>query len=88
MLDMHQSDAKLRNLADGDEVKAYNKNGRVLIKLRISEKVRKGVVCMPQGFWPSLVNGNSSANALTNDLLTDMGDGAALQEARVEVVKV
>ena len=43
---------------------------------------------MPQGFWPSLLKGGSSANALTNDLLTDMGRGGAIQEARVEVVKV
>jgi hypothetical protein len=34
------------------------------------------------------MKGNSSANALTKELLTDMGDGAALQEARVEVVKI
>jgi anaerobic selenocysteine-containing dehydrogenase len=86
-MDMHQSDADERSIVDGDEVKAFNQNGRVLITVRISEKVRKGVVCMPQGFWPSLMNGNSSANALTKELLTDMGNGAALQEARVEIVK-
>ena len=32
--------------------------------------------------------GNSSANALTNDLLTDMGRGGAIQEARVDIEKV
>ena len=42
---------------------------------------------MPQGFWPSLMKGGSSANALTDDRLTDMGRGAAIQEARVEVMK-
>ena len=48
----------------------------------------KGIVCMPQGFWPSLMKGKSSANALTSDLLTDMGRDGALQETIVEVVKV
>jgi len=43
---------------------------------------------MPQGFWSSLSEGGSSANALTDDLLTDMGNGAAIQEARVNIVKV
>jgi hypothetical protein len=33
-----------------------------------------------------MMKGGSSANALTDDLLTDMGNSAALQEARVEVV--
>ncbi len=43
---------------------------------------------MPQGYWTSLMDGDSSANALTDDLLTDMGGGAALQEARVAIMKV
>ena len=86
-LDIHQSNADERGIADGDEVNVYNQNGRVLITVRISKKVRKGVVCMPQGFWSSLMKGNSSANALTHELLTDMGNGAALQETRVDVVK-
>ena len=86
-LDIHQQDAEIRGIADGDPVKVYNAQGQILLTARIKQKVRPGVVCMPQGFWPSLMKGGSSANALTNDLLTDMGDGAALQEARVEVMK-
>lgn len=88
VLDMHEADAQARGITDGDEVRAFNQNGQVLLTVRIREKVRQGVVCMPQGFWPSLIKGGSSANALTNDGLTDMGDGAALQEARVQVVRV
>ena len=87
-LDMHPEDARVRKIRDGEEVKVFNQRGEVLITARIKDKVRKGVVCMPQGFWPSLMKGGSSANALTDDRLTDLGDGAALQEARVEVVKV
>ena len=33
------------------------------------------------------MKGGSSASALTTDLLTDMGDGSALQETRLEVSK-
>ena len=87
LLDMHQSDADEKGISEGDTIKVFNKDGRVLITARISKKVRKGVVCMPQGFWPSLMNGNSSANALTPEMLTDMGNGAALQEAMVNVEK-
>jgi anaerobic selenocysteine-containing dehydrogenase len=86
-LDIHQMDAKARGIVEGDEVKVHNEKGQVILTARIKNKVRPGVVCMPQGFWPSLMKGASSANALTNDLLTDMGNGAALQEARVEVTK-
>ena len=86
-LDIHETDAKARGIVEGDEVKVHNAKGQVLLTARIKNKVRPGVVCMPQGFWPSLMKGGCSANALTNDRLTDMGNGSALQEARVEVTK-
>ena len=86
-LDLHKQDADLRGVADGDQVKIFNDHGQVLATARIRDKVRQGVVCMPQGFWPSLLKGGSSVNALTNDRLTDIGDGSALQETRVEVMK-
>jgi anaerobic selenocysteine-containing dehydrogenase len=86
-LDLHQQDANTRGISDGDRVKVFNNRGQVMATARIKNKVRQGVVCMPQGFWPSLLKGGSSANALTNDRLTDIGEGAALQETRVEVIK-
>lgn len=87
-LDIHEIDAKARGIADGDEVKVFNDRGEVILIARIRSKVRAGVACMPQGFWSSLMKGRSSANALTDDLLTDMGGGGAFHENRVEVVKV
>ncbi len=87
MLEIHPQDAKVRGVSDGDTVKAFNQYGELYITARIREKVRPGVVCIPQGFWKSLVEGDSTANALTRDLLTDMGRGAAFHEARIEVVK-
>ena len=87
-LEVNPKDAASRNITDGDELKVYNQRGSVLITARIGEKVQQGIVCMPQGFWPSLLKGGSSANALTDHLLTDMGRGGAIQEAKVEIVKV
>lgn len=84
-LDMHPEDAVARNISNGDELKVYNQRGRVIIRANISKKVKKGVVCMPQGYWASLVKGGSTANALTHDQLTDMGRGGAFQNVRVEV---
>ncbi len=86
-LDIHEKDAEKRGIADGDEIKVFNKRGIVILTASIRKKVKPGVVCMPQGFWPTLMKGGSSANALTDDLLTDMGGSAALQETRVEVQK-
>ncbi|WP_228850847.1 molybdopterin-containing oxidoreductase family protein [Aegicerativicinus sediminis] len=86
-LDINIEDAELQNFQNGDKVKVYNNRGEVIIAVKVTDKVKKGVVCMPQGYWPSLMENGSSANALTNDLLTDMGRGGAIQEARVNIVK-
>lgn len=86
-LDLHKQDADVRGIVDGNQVKIFNDHGQVFATARIKNKVRQGVVCMPQGFWSSLLKGGSSVNALTNDRLTDIGDGSALQETRVEVIK-
>ena len=86
-LEISEEDSIARNITDGDEVKVVNQRGRVFLTARIGKKVKAGTVCMPQGFWPSRMKGGSSANALTDDLLTDMGRGGAIQEARVEVIK-
>lgn len=42
---------------------------------------------LPQGHWPSLLPGGSSANALTPDGLSDRGGGGDFHDARVEVEK-
>ncbi len=86
-LDLSREDAQRRDIADGDEVKVHNQYGTVILLANLSNRVRPGVTVMPHGFWPSLVKGNATSNAMTNDRLSDVGGGAALQDCRVEVVK-
>jgi len=86
-LDISKQDAAKRSIADGDKVNVKNEYGTVVLKARIRNRVRPGVVVMPHGYWPSLVEGNASSHAMTNDLLSDLGGGAAFQDCRVEVIK-
>ena len=86
-LDINATDAEKRGISDGDELIVLNQLGKVLIKAKVSNRVGAGVVCMPQGYWSSLMKGGSSANALTTDSFTDMGEGAAFHETNVEVAK-
>ena len=88
VLDISKEDAERAAITDGEMVKVYNQRGEVTLQARIRSRVRPGVLCMPQGYWPSLQEGGSSANALTDDLLTDMGRGGAIQEARVGLMKM
>jgi len=86
-LDMSIEDAQSRDILDRDEVMVKNQYGSVILKARIRNRIRPGVVLMPHGYWPSLVKGNATSNAMTNELLADLGGGAALQDCRVQVVK-
>lgn len=90
-LDIHPQDANARNIQNGDELMAFNQRGKVLLEAKVTERIRQGVVCMPHGYWPSLVKGGQASNNLTDDRLTDIilwGGGAALQDCRVQVAKV
>lgn len=85
---MNPLDAEKRDIRDGDMVKVFNESGRVMIKVHISDQILPRVVSMPHGWWPSLMEGGSSANALTPDGLTDLGNGSNFHDARVEVEKI
>lgn len=87
-LDISPADAQARGITNGDKIRVFNENGEMQLTARIGKRTRRGVVCLPQGFWPSLLEGGSSANALTNDWLADLGGGSALQDTRVQVERV
>jgi anaerobic selenocysteine-containing dehydrogenase len=87
-LDMHPGDAKPRGISDGDEVRVFNGRGSVTTQARIGDIVRSGVVAMPSGWWASRSPGKTSANALTSDGLSDMGEGGDFHDTLVEVEKL
>ncbi|MEM1119791.1 MAG: molybdopterin-dependent oxidoreductase [Bacteroidota bacterium] len=86
-LEMNAKDAQVKSIRTGDIVRVFNKKGSLQVRVQISKKVRRGVVCLPQGHWSVLQADQRSANVLTPDLLTDMGRGGAMQEAKVNVEK-
>jgi anaerobic selenocysteine-containing dehydrogenase len=84
---IHEDDARSRNLHSGDMAVAENEYGSIKLHVKISDRVRPGLVMIPQGYWAMLVKGGASANTLTSDRLADHGGGGALQDCRVEVSK-
>jgi anaerobic selenocysteine-containing dehydrogenase len=88
MLDLHADDAAARGIGDGDVVRVRNIRGEVLARARIGDVVGRGVVALPSGWWASRSRGDTMANALTTEELTDRGGGGAFHSARVEVEPV
>ena len=84
-LAMHPDDAAPRGVRDGARVRVFNNLGEVHVRARLTRDVRPGVVTLPKGLWRSSTLNGCTATALVPDTLTDIGDGACFNDARVEV---
>jgi anaerobic selenocysteine-containing dehydrogenase len=78
-------DAAARGLAAGDIAEVWNDRGKLTLEVRISDRVRPGVVIVPFGWWSDHHGQSSTANALTNDTATDWGGGVAYSDTLVQV---
>jgi anaerobic selenocysteine-containing dehydrogenase len=84
-LQMHPEDATVRGLAQNDPVRVFNALGEVQCPVALSADIRRGTVCLPKGLWRKSTYNGSTSNALVPDTLTDLGEGACFNDARVEV---
>ena len=85
---IHPDDAERRGLTDGCEVRVFNDAASVLTSATFDDDVRPGVVSMTKGVWLSAMPGGVGVNALIPDTLSDVGDGACFNDARVEVIAI
>ncbi|MFI5366517.1 MAG: molybdopterin-dependent oxidoreductase [Candidatus Binatia bacterium] len=87
-LQMHTADAAVRGIRDGDVVRVFNDLGEVHVPVRMDDDLRPGVVTLPKGLWRSSTLNGATATALAPDHLSDIGEGACFNDARVEVEKL
>jgi anaerobic selenocysteine-containing dehydrogenase len=87
-LDIHPNDATVRGILEGDAVRVHNERGTLELIVRVSDRVRAGVVAMPSGWWASLSPGGASANVLTADGLSLWAGGGDFHDTWVQVEKV
>jgi anaerobic selenocysteine-containing dehydrogenase len=84
-VELDAADAARRGLADGDHARVWNDRADVELPVRISSRLRPGVVAIPFGWWGTQHADGRTANALTNDRLTEWGGGVAYSDTLVEV---
>ena len=84
-LDMHPDDAKARKLAEGQMVRVYNELGEVRLKLKVTGRVRPGVVSSPKGAWFRTSGNGRTVSALAPSTHADLAEGACYNDARVQV---
>jgi anaerobic selenocysteine-containing dehydrogenase len=84
LLEISAPDARMRGIADGDRVRAFNLRGEIFLKARVDGKVQPGVVSARLN-WAKMTPGFQSINSLTSEKLTDMGNSATFYSVLVEV---
>jgi anaerobic selenocysteine-containing dehydrogenase len=84
-VELDPADAAFRNLQDGDMARVWNDRATLDLPVRISDRLRPGVVAVPFGWWQTQHPDGRSANALTNDTLTEWGGGVAYSDTLVQV---
>ena len=79
------ADADARGLVDGAVARVWNDRASVSVPVRITERLRPGVVAIPFGWWSRHHPDGRVANSLTNDTLTEWGGGVAYSDTLVQV---
>jgi anaerobic selenocysteine-containing dehydrogenase len=85
---MHPDDARARGLEDNDVVRIFNDLGEVHCQLSVAPSIRPGTVSLPKGIWRRSTRNNMTGTALVPDTLTDIGEGACFNDARVQVASL
>ena len=85
VVELHPDDAAALRLAEGSCVRVWNDRGSVNVPVKLSQRVRPGVVSIPWGWWSAqhALGGGQVANSLTNDAQTDWGGGVAYYDTMV-----
>ena len=84
-VELDAADAGRRGLADGARARVWNVRASVELPVRVSDRLRPGVAAIPFGWWGTQHPDGRTANALTNDTLTEWGGGVAYSDTLVEV---
>ena len=84
-LELHPQDAAARGIVEGDRVEVFNDRGSFMLRARVSEKARPGVVVALSIWWKKLAADGKNANEVTSQRLTDLGGGATFYDCLVEV---
>ncbi len=87
-LQIHPHDAAARDLSTDDVARVFNDEGEIHCAVTVEPDVKPGVVSLPKGLWRRNTMNGATANALVSDDLTDVGEGACFNDARVEVTRV
>ncbi len=86
-LEMNQVDAFLLKLIEGDIVVVESKRGKVQVKIKVSDAIKKGVVFLPMHWGKILGNDYGRANNLTTSIVDPISKEPDFKFTAVRVSK-
>ena len=90
-VEINPADAAERGIADGDLVRLENARGWVILRARVTDDIRAGVLASPKGRWAKndpFSTEKRNINRLTGDTLGDFGGQSTFHSTRVWVRRV
>jgi ferredoxin-nitrate reductase len=84
-LEINPDDATARSIKDGELVEVFNVRGKVRVKAKYSDDIKKGVVFLPMHWGKILNNDLNRANNLTNNLVDPISKEPDFKFSAVEV---
>jgi molybdopterin-containing oxidoreductase family molybdopterin binding subunit len=91
VVEINPRDAQERNIADEDRVAVFNDRARTILKARVTEGVRPGVVNISEGWWTDQFT-EGSVNHLTHAVINPVQEkiyepNMHMNDVAVEVIK-
>ncbi len=83
---INSEDGKTRGIKPDEVVVVFNDRGEHKAKAFLTNDIRRGVVCLENGWWMD-TNGFNSSSVLTNDKVEVLGTGTSICSTLVEVRK-
>ena len=90
-VEINPADAAERGIADGDLVRLENARGWVILRARVTDDIRAGVLASPKGRWAKndpFSTEKRNINRLTGGALGDFGGQSTFHSTRVWVRRV
>lgn len=84
-LEMTADDASRLGLTDGTLARVWNERATMNLPVKVTDRLRPGVVTIPWGWWSDHHSDHIAANALTSDAHTDWGGGVAYSDTLVAI---
>ena len=82
---LHPEDAAALGVKEDQEVILSNDSGEIVLPVKLSDEVPRGVALSPKGRWPKLEKSQSNVNVLNPGTKTDMGESSSVHGIEISI---